>query len=342
MIKYCDTAEFIDYSLEYPIIDVRSPAEFEEGHIFNAYNIPLFDNEERKKVGIRYKKSGKEHAILLGLDIVGPKLTAFVKQLKKITNKKDILLHCWRGGMRSQNMAWLFDMTGFNVFVLNDGYKAYRNYIRNYFEKKANIIILGGMTGSGKTDILHYVEKFGEQVLDLEKIANHKGSAFGNLGAQPTNEQFENNLFEFYKKFNINNPIWLEDESRSIGGVSLPSPLFMQMKDANVIKIELDKKVRINRLVKEYADADVEVLKDSVNRISKRLGGLNTKNCIDSLDNNDFSTVADISLIYYDKAYNFGLEKREDNKIYSIKLEQDIPEKNARKIIDFFYSFQKD
>jgi len=342
MIQYCDAEEFIDYSMEYPVIDVRSPREFGDGHIFNAYNIPLFDNEERKKVGIRYKNSGKEHAILLGLDIVGPKLTAFVKKLKETVKQKNILLHCWRGGMRSKNMAWLFDMAGFNVFVLNGGYKAYRNYIREYFEKKANIIILGGMTGCGKTDILHFIKKSGEQVLDLEKIANHKGSAFGNLGIQPTNEQFENNIFYFWKKFNLNNPIWIEDESISIGSVSIPAPLFNQMKNTDVIKIDLDKKIRVNRLVREYANVDVQILKNNILKISKRLGGLNTKKTIEALDKYDFHSVADISLVYYDKAYNYGLSKRDKNKIHPIILDEDIPEKNARKIIDFFYSFNKD
>jgi tRNA 2-selenouridine synthase len=119
--------EFLPLTDTFPLVDVRSPAEYAKAHIPGAVNIPLFDNEERKQVGIRYKQGGKENAVLLGLEYVGPKMAGFVKQAKKLVKKdKKILIHCWRGGMRSGSMAWLFETAGLKVFTLDGGYKAYR------------------------------------------------------------------------------------------------------------------------------------------------------------------------------------------------------------------------
>ena len=166
-----EAEEFLQQAKLLPIIDVRSPAEWESGHIPGAINIPIFTNDERAKVGTRYKQSGKEQAIEMGLEFVGPKMLQFVKEAKKIAKDKRVLLHCWRGGMRSKSMAWLFELAGLETIILKGGYKAYRNYIREQFNKPANLIVLGGFTGSGKTDILKEIEKLGQQFLDIESIA---------------------------------------------------------------------------------------------------------------------------------------------------------------------------
>lgn len=253
------------------------------------------------------------------------------------SDKNEILVHCWRGGMRSDSMAWLFNTCGLKAYTLTDGYKAYRRFIRKSFEQKANIIILGGMTGSGKSDILSHISKSEHQILDIENIAEHKGSAFGAIGQkqQPTNEQFENNLHKKWKYFDFNRPIWIEDESQALGSVRIPEPLFEQMRSADVIKIELNKELRIKRLVKEYAKFDINLLKQSILKITKRLGGLNTKISLEALERRDFYTVADITLHYYDKAYNFGLSKRKEQAIHTLSLKKDFLEENAKLIINF-------
>lgn len=336
MIKRIDIQYFIQKINNLPIVDVRSPKEYEFGHVVNAVNIPLFDNDERAVVGTKYHKINRESAIMSGLEIVGPKLTDYVKQAKKIARNNELMVYCWRGGMRSSSLAWLFDVAGINVNVLIDGYKAYRNFIRENFSRQSNIVILGGMTGSGKSDILQVMQNTGIQVLDLEGIANHKGSAFGSLGQekQPTNEQFENNLFDKWKDFDFNKPIWIEDESASIGKVRVPETLFLEMKNSKVVKIEVDKEIRIQRLVKEYASFNIDELKNIVLKIGKRLGGQNVKLAIEALDNNNFAKAADITLTYYDKAYNYSIQNNHSN-IYKLKLQEDNPTVNSKKIIEF-------
>lgn len=343
MATILDPKEFLEMGKTLPMLDVRTAAEFDNGHIPEAQNLPIFSNEERVLVGTKYKRAGKDSAVLLGLELVGPKLARFVKQAKKIAPEKKILIHCWRGGMRSGSMAWLFETAGFTVYLLKGGYKAYRAYNREKFLKKAEIIVLGGMTGSGKTEVLHEMIKMGHQVLDLEGVANHKGSVFGALGQadQPTSENFENELAEIWSDFDFNRTIWIEDESNSVGAVWINEGLFLRMRKADVIKMDIPKEERIGRLVKEYACFDIVVLKELVLKIEKRLGGLNVKNAFESLEKGDFHTVADITLTYYDKAYQHGQEKRKGQTIHTIELEKDNPKENAKAILEFYINLKK-
>jgi tRNA 2-selenouridine synthase len=193
MTNRISASEFLDLCKVFSAIDVRSEKEYGHGHIPGAVNLPLFSDEERVVIGTIYKNSGREASVLKGLEIAGPKLAGFVKKLHKITDQKDILVHCWRGGMRSESMAWLFGQAGYKAHVLEGGYKAYRRFIREELSRPLTYIILGGLTGSGKTELLHMLGRAGEQILDLEKLACHKGSVFGGLGqpGQPANEQFE-------------------------------------------------------------------------------------------------------------------------------------------------------
>ncbi|MBI9033296.1 MAG: tRNA 2-selenouridine(34) synthase MnmH [Bacteroidales bacterium] len=333
-MRILKTKEFLEQATT--IIDVRSPSEYIQGHIPGAVNVPIFNDDERALVGIRYKNSGKDSAVLLGLEIVGPKMAGFVKQVRKISLQKKIHLHCWRGGMRSKSMAWLFETSGLEVDILEDGYKAYRSYIRSDFDNPAPIIILSGMTGSGKTDVLHALEKLGEQIIDLEGIANHKGSAFGAMGQdpQPTNEQFENDIAFLWQKLDFNKPVWVEDESRAIGTNSIPEPLFFQMRKAPVLRIEILKEHRIVRLINEYACFEKDELEKAIIRIGKRLGGQHVKRAVQALEKDDFAMVADITLDYYDKAYIDGLVNRRSSEfIQNVKVDEDNPMKTAQTLI---------
>lgn len=336
MLTKVGADKFLDLSLELPVIDVRSPGEYENGHIPGAYNIPLFDDMERSVVGKKYKQVNRKAAIFAGLEFVGPKITSFVKQARKIARKDKILVHCWRGGMRSENIAWLFRVAGLKPYVLTGGYQAYRKYIREKLSAKQKMFILGGMTGCGKTEILYEMEKQGQQVIDLECLANHKGSAFGALGQknQPSTEQFTNNLFDAWKSLDADKTVWIEDESKNIGSVTIPDELYEKISKAPVVVVEMGKKLRIKRLVKEYSLFDPQYLEQSIMKIQKRLGGLNTQNCIKAVREKKFAKAIDISLTYYDKAYRFGLEKKKKRIVGSYMAKDEAIHVTTRNIID--------
>jgi tRNA 2-selenouridine synthase len=342
MIKSIEADRFLELARFQPVVDVRSPNEYAQGHIPESVNIPLFNNEERAIIGILYKNSGREAAVIKGLDIVGPKMSEFVKKVHSITKEKDVLVHCWRGGMRSENMAWLFSQAGYTVSVLKGGYKAYRKYIRSSFSNPAKIFILGGLTGSGKTDVLHALENHHEQILDLEKISCHKGSVFGSFGQkiQPTNEQFENEIYSTWSQFDFTRHVWIEDESRAIGNVNIPEPLFDQITHpALMIRIECAREMRVNRLVKEYSQFDKEELRGALVKIGEKLGDrIKTANL--ALNESDYKAVADIVLNYYDKSYEHSFSRRPGLNIHTIPVLNDDPETTALIIRGYINSLE--
>lgn len=328
-------AEFIDKSKTTPIIDVRSPAEYTHAHIVGAINIPLFDDDERAKVGTCYKQTGRDAAVRLGLKIVGPKLDNFIKQIDKIAPQRHVLVHCWRGGMRSGSMAWLLQTAGYQVYTLQGGYKAYRNYVLDFFKKSFHIIVLGGKTGSGKTEILKQLHQLGQQVIDLEALGNHKGSSYGSIGqnAQPSTEYFENLLFHELANFNIDNKIWIEDESRKVGTCIIPSDLWQQMQKAPTIYLDIPKPLRIKRLVQEYAHHSPVSLIEATQRLHKRLGGQHYQAAIKALQEANYAMVADIALNYYDKSYEYGLSQKLDKKIINVAIDEDNALETAKKLL---------
>jgi tRNA 2-selenouridine synthase len=342
MTKIIQAEEFLEKAAIIPILDVRSPAEFAQGHIPGASNLPLFTNEEREKVGIRYKNSGREFALKLGFQIAGPKLPWYADEAFKLSPGRKALVHCWRGGMRSESIAWLLHMAGFEVHLLGGGYKAYRKYIRSQIASSVKLIVLGGLTGSGKSAILKHLAHAGEQVLDLETLASHKGSVFGGLGqpAQPTTEQFENNIFPIWQSFDLNKTIWIEDESRAIGSVNIPEDLFKAMMQSPVAVVELPTELRIHRLVAEYADMPAEGLTASIFRIRESLGGLATKLALDSIEKGDFTTTAALALVHYDKAYLKSLARRSGSVVFRLQADIDDPAKQAVTLIKHFQNLE--
>ena len=338
MVQEIAIGEFLKYRKEMAVVDVRSPSEFEKGHIPGAVNIPLFSDEERAEVGTTYKQKGKKAAIRLGLEIVGPRMLSMAEKGDQIAGPSNkLIVHCWRGGMRSENMAWLFSRLGIQCYTLQGGYKSYRRFGRSLIQQPLNLVVLGGMTGSGKTEMIDELEKMGEQVLNLEQKAHHKGSAFGSIGQmeQHQTEHFENLLFEELLNLDLSKKIWVEDESKHIGKNCIPDELFHQMRQSPVVKVMLPKKHRVKRLVDEYSAYGDKYLKASILRIDKRLGGKNTQRALEAITNKDYHTAADIVLSYYDKAYSYGLSKRDQSTIYSLELVEDHPEKNAVMVKQF-------
>jgi len=329
--------DFLALSDSFPVIDVRAPMEFAQGHIPGAVNIPLFDDHERKVVGTKYKQVNKEAAMYAGLEFAGKKLVQLAKKGERAAGKnKTLLVHCWRGGMRSKSMVWLFETLGLTCYLLEGGYKSYRRYVKEVVARPLKLLVLGGRTGSGKTAILKDLNSMGEQVIDLEGLARHKGSAFGALGEseQPTTEQFENDLCKKILDLQARKVTWIEDESRNIGKCVLPGEFYTRMRESDLIFLDISRELRADHLVIDYASYRQEDLKDCVKKISKRLGGDRTREALDSIDRGDFKTTAMITLHYYDKAYMFSLEK--NHKKYHILVSDDVdPLKNAERLIKY-------
>ncbi|MBK9285765.1 MAG: tRNA 2-selenouridine(34) synthase MnmH [Sphingobacteriaceae bacterium] len=320
-----DIQSFLQQSnLNGPVFDVRSPSEFAQGHIPGAFNLILFNDEERAQIGTLYKQKNRQEAVLRGLEIVAPKLTRLISEAEKNVQGKEIYIHCWRGGMRSGFVAQLLDMYGFKVYTLKGGYKTFRNFVLNGFSLPYKFYILGGKTGSGKTFILEKLREKKEQIINLEFIANHKGSAFGALGQapQPSQEQFENILFTELFFMNKEKPIWLEDESKSIGKNMIPNPIREAIRSSKVFFLDIPFEERLNHILNEYGKFDKQDLKNSILKITKRLGGEQTKIAIDAIDANDFKTAFDYCLRYYDKTYTFGLESRVNPDVLKIEIEK--------------------
>jgi tRNA 2-selenouridine synthase len=301
-------------------IDVRSQNEYSSGHIPGAVNIPILDNHERAIIGTLYKTSERQTAIKRGLDFFGPKMRSIVEQVDTIlldklySGDKLLVLYCWRGGMRSNIMAWLLSLYGYEVKLIEGGYKSFRNWCLQMFERDFKYILIGGYTGTGKTKIIHTLsKKFKQPVLDLEGLANHRGSAFGGIGmdTQPTQEMFENKLaIQVWELSWINNYILFEDESQRIGMVSIPQPLWDRMKVGNLIFLKLSFERRLENILVDYGKLDRSLLSSAIIRLQKRLGGMDTKMSLELLVNKDIEGCFRILLKYYDKVYLKSLEKK--------------------------------
>ncbi len=304
------------------VVDVRTHSEFLQGHIPNAINIQLFSDEERVKVGTLYKKVGREEAIKLGLELVGPKLKQLVETIQPLAINNKVVLHCWRGGMRSGSVAWLIELMGIKVYVLKGGYKAFRSFALSTFQTPLKLVVVGGKTGSAKTKVLKSLQEQGKQILDLEQLANHRGSAFGEQeGCNLTQEQFENNLFQEINQLDTTKQVFIEDESRVIGKKVIPEPIWQSMRRSPLVYLNISIEARVNYLVEDYGKLPKETLEANLNKIAKRLGGLSYQQTLDALDRSDLVTVCKNCLVYYDKAYLHGLNKREKESIVTLDFE---------------------
>ena len=314
-VQKIDIEDFIVLAPNSIVIDVRSPGEFEHAHIVDAHSLPLFNNEERAIVGTTYKQKSREAAIKIALPFFGEKMKPLIEMVetwvaafeKKHTRETPtIIVHCWRGGMRSGAVAWLLDLYGFKVLQLIGGYKAYRNWALLQFEKAYPLKVLGGYTGSGKTEILLELKRRNKTVIDLEGLAHHKGSSFGALGqeAQPSQEMFENKLAHALSSIEfIEEGIWIEDESQRIGLVMIPLSFFTLLRNSVCYFIEIPFQERLSFITTGYGKFDKDSLMSATLRIQKRLGGLETKTAINHIIEGNIVDAFSILLKYYDKWY---------------------------------------
>lgn len=311
------TERFLELAEHFPVLDVRSPGEYSHAHILGAYSFPLFSDEERKHVGTAYKQESRETAIKIGLDFFGPKMRSMVEEAERILALRDnpgkvLLVHCWRGGMRSGAVSWLLSLYGFKVYTLDGGYKAFRHWIIGHFNREYPFRIIGGYTGSGKTDVLRELRKSGRAVLDLEELAAHRGSAFGKIGdrEQPGQEMFENLLGMALHRLPEHQPVWVEDESQRIGDVNIPIQLWHHLRSRPLYFLDIPFEQRLDRITVEYGRIDRERLVNSIIRIKKRLGPLETKTAVNHLIEDNVRDCFAILLRYYDKQYSKALGGR--------------------------------
>lgn len=339
MVKKIGVEDMLAARHEAVVFDVRTPAEYAEGHIPGAINLPLFSDDERARVGTLYKQKGPDHALMEGLAIVGPRMKSMAEDAATEADGRDIIVHCWRGGKRSESVGWLLDFAGLQVKVVEGGYKAYRRYCAgtlDLFDLK--LIVLGGRTGSRKTEILRALADAGEQVIDLEGLANHKGSAFGWIGEapQPSTQQFENELFDEVVKLDHTRRIWVENESKHIGRVYLPDRFWERMKASPLIHLDVPIDIRIDHLVSLYAgDDNRQELHRSFQKIRKRLGGQHLNTAIEALESDDLRKAAEVALVYYDKTYDYNLSVNESPAIHIVEGKRMSVDETARYLIDF-------
>ncbi|MCT0226255.1 tRNA 2-selenouridine(34) synthase MnmH [Synechococcus sp. CS-1328] len=302
-----------------PVVDVRSPGEFRQGHIPGACSLPLFSDEERAEIGTLYKQEGRPSAVRRGLELVGPRLVDLGDRLSELASAdcsgagqvSDLRLHCWRGGMRSASVAWLASTLDLPVVLLEGGYKAFRRWVLQSFEQPWPLQLLGGRTGCGKTDLLEAMAARGLAVIDLEGLAHHRGSSFGGLGQpeQPSSEHFENRLALALLHQRNANAIWVEAESAQVGRCRIPRAFWQQMVQAPVLEIQRSEPERIERLVAVYGRQDPDGLRQATERIARRLGPQRTDTALKAIAAQNWASACKAMLDYYDRCYDHELDR---------------------------------
>lgn len=315
-------------------IDVRSPGEYSTATIPGAVNVPLFTDDERARVGTLYKKQGREQAIHLGLELVSPKIPDFIRRIQAATEGKNPLFFCWRGGMRSQTMATFMDLIQQPPFRLIGGYRSYREWIKTSLKDyplTAKMIVLHGLTGVGKTAVLHQLEALGAPVLDLEGMAGHRGSAFGSLGeVTPRNQRMFDSYLHLKLESLKDEPfIFMEAESKRIGRVHMPDFLIAAKEQGIPILLEASLASRTQHLLETYLDTETDPegfhyeVKGALQRIERKLHPAIRKELNDAVHSRNYTFLVHTLLYqYYDPRYRHTQQFYEEQAYRRISSEQ--------------------
>lgn len=338
MVREISIEEAIDSGALF--VDVRSEGEYAEATIPGAINVPLLRNEERAQVGTVYKKKGAENARELGLEIVSPRLPELVSDFREISPRGPMVVFCWRGGLRSKSVTSVLETMGIQTARLTGGYKAYRRYVNDYFNRPLphKIVVLHGLTGVGKTEVLYNLKQIGAPAIDLEGLANNRGSVFGNIGMppQPSQKNFEGQLVAELKRVEDTGHAIVECESRRIGRILLPESLVRGMREGLHILLYCSMAHRVKRLVDIYAegsDINREQLKAAITSLEQRVGKAKTGELKAMVEEGRFAEVAEYLLReYYDPLYRYP-EGPDEN--YDLSVDTADPEQAAEKIGDY-------
>lgn len=296
------------------LVDIRSPQEYKEFHIPKAINIPLFDDEEKKLIGMLYRQEGEERAKVEGYSIASKKIEELFAKFRSLKEEyKEVIIYCWRGGLRSQELCYVLDGAGIDVMRLKGGYRAYRQFILSDMErrlKEMNFLVLTGKTGVGKSKILSLLKRKGIPVIDVEELAKDRGSVFGKVGRKErvSQKMFDALLYEEIRGLN-SSLLFMEDESRWVGNIHLPEALWKRKERGIFIEIRTDIELRIKNILEEYTREEgwKEDVISSLKKVRKYMGEENYRRVLNLLASEDYEKAVELLIReYYDRRYRYG------------------------------------
>ncbi len=323
-------------------IDVRTPREYEESSVVGAVNIPLLDEEEYSRIGITYKLRGEAEARLIGLELLSPRLPSLVNRIIECSGERIPLLYCQRGGLRSLTLARVLELTGIKSLRLKGGFKAYRQHVREQlesFQLSSKVFVLHGLTGTGKTAILNKLAENGAATLDLEGLARHRGSVFGNIGLQKPRSQkdFETMLLQELSNHKDSPFLILEGEGRRIGNIHLPKFLADTMDGGTHLLLTASLEQRVNQIVEEYIPEEITPameaeLEKALLSLRQRLGKAKTGSILSNLKAKEYKAVAaSLCTEYYDRFYD---DSRPGGNVFAATIAVSTIEKTAAEILN--------